>query len=96
MLTLFRRPQTQEPTVTEQPTQMPYATVMQFLTLGGASVDVYTVPNETGDRDNYCWECRGCDASDSYLASGASLHCARTAANGHASNCRSMPRPTTA
>ncbi|MFA1552019.1 hypothetical protein [Actinomadura chokoriensis] len=59
--------------------------MIRFQTLGGAHVHV------TAGPDGYWWECQGCDQGEEF---GQPLPTARTAANGHAGLCRSIPKTT--
>jgi hypothetical protein len=73
-------------------TEKPAANVrMQFLTQGGATVNV-TGSDVYGSEDNR-WTCLGCDDGSDRFSSGRYLHSARDAANTHATNCRSLPKP---
>ncbi|MFA1552010.1 hypothetical protein [Actinomadura chokoriensis] len=60
--------------------------VIRFQTLGGAHVHV------TARTGGYTWQCQGCDQAEEF---GQPLPTARTAANGHAGLCRSIPKTAT-
>jgi hypothetical protein len=100
---LARRQNTPTPETTEQPQQDASSVVMRFLTQGGAQVHVTHVGTFTrnlfsgavwGEKDHR-WTCLGC-------GNGSGQHDyyppneIRDAANEHATNCRSMPKPATA
>ena len=73
----------------------------RFLTLGGAVVEIFAHSFKRWDGridEGHAWRCLGCDvegAAESWTDSvriPAPLPKVRTAANAHASLCRSMPR----
>jgi hypothetical protein len=73
--------------------------VMQFLTRGGATVQVtkehrttfWDKANPTGTEARYPIHCLGCDYGDDNWSS---VVYARSDANQHATDCRAMPKPT--
>jgi hypothetical protein len=112
---LGRATDSQSPTSTEIPATVAEApatgnVLMRFLTLGGATVDVYaqawTVRLYSGGEAReqirergFQWVCRGCDQAgkDHRLGRGyaeTEPNCSRDAANDHAAECRAMSKPT--
>lgn len=70
---------------------LPANTVAAFTTLCGATV-VMTADPSSDERARHAWCCLGCGARA--RSKGVEFD-ARTAANDHASLCRSRPLPTT-
>ncbi|MFE1949904.1 hypothetical protein ACFW9D_05480 [Streptomyces sp. NPDC059524] len=91
------------PETTTTPTKPQPDVLMRFLTQGGAEVHVtrngtYTQHGFNGrswNEQRNRWTCHGCDkGSDPYDRYPPNT--IRDAANTHAQNCRSMPKPTPA
>ena len=100
---LTRRQDTPTPDITDQPQQDASSTVMRFLTQGGAQVHITHAGTFTqtsfsgavwGEKDHR-WTCLGCGKGsgrhDRYSPDEI-----RDAANEHATECRSMPKPASA
>ncbi|MEG8275749.1 hypothetical protein [Streptomyces sp. AHA2] len=79
-------PMAETVTATEKPAN---DVLMRFLTQGGAEVHV-TGSGRYGAEDHH-WMCLGCSETDNGI--GRWDWDARQQANGHATNCRAMPKP---
>jgi S-adenosylhomocysteine hydrolase len=87
---LARRKETTVSQTTPAPATTKNNVLMRFLTQGGAEVHV-TGSGRYGAEDHH-WMCLGCSETDNGI--GRWDWDARQQANGHAANCRAMPKPT--
>jgi hypothetical protein len=109
MLALLTRKNASTPAAPQQDTAPTASPVMQFLTQGGADVDLYPITWRVRVRQTeaeyehrgFQWACRGCDTAgkDYQLGWGYREHeprCSREEANEHAAGCHAKPKPSTA
>jgi len=87
---LTRRREDTPMTETTAPAEASSDVLMRFATQGGATV-IVTGSGRYAAEDHY-WKCLGCN-DGSRPAGGRYDWWARDAANEHATNCRSMPKP---